>query len=133
MPHSNPEKSKEYFKEYYQKRKEELDAYKKQWIVENPEKAKQHQKRYLEKTIDKRRSKQRERLYGLQSSKFDEMMKEQNSACALCFNPFTNPRKIFVDHCHSVGNVRGLLCPSCNTALGLIKDDLGWLARANHL
>lgn len=130
MPYASTEKSKEYFRAYYKKRKQELDAYKKEWIENNPEKAKEHQQRYLEKTVDKRRSKQRERLYGLQASRFDEMMEEQNNACALCLTAFTEPRKIFVDHCHSVGNVRGLLCPSCNTALGLIKDDLGWLARA---
>jgi hypothetical protein len=38
--------------------------------------------------------------------------------------------KLVVDHCHSSGEVRGLLCHNCNRALGLLKDSVDSLMRA---
>jgi hypothetical protein len=129
MPHADPEVKKQYFKEYYKKRKAELDAYKKEWISKNPDKPSEYSKKYNDKTQEQRKQAQRKYRYGLTQEHFDKMLAEQDNKCALCFKSFDDA-KVFVDHCHSIGNVRGLLCPSCNTALGLIKDDLGWLAKA---
>ena len=129
MSHADPEVKKQYFKEYYRKRKAELDQYKKEWIAQNPDKPTEYSKKYNEKTKTKRSEYQRKHLYGLSPEDLARMVDEQNNECALCFRSFEEA-KIFVDHCHSTGNVRGLLCPSCNTALGLIKDDTGWLNRA---
>lgn len=131
MPHVDPEAKKQYFREYYRKRKQELDTYKKEWVEANPDKAKAHAKKYNDKTKEKRQKWQREYLYGLTHEQFETMLAEQDNKCALCSRSF-DEAKVFVDHCHSVGNVRGLLCPACNTALGLIKDDLGWLAKAKQ-
>lgn len=129
MPHADPEEKRQYFREYYKKRKTELDAYKKEWLEKNPEKSIEYSKKYNDKTTEKRRQYQRKHLYGLTHEQFEEMLKQQDNKCALCSKSF-DETKVFVDHCHNVGNVRGLLCPSCNTALGLIKDDLGWLSKA---
>lgn len=47
----------------------------------------------------------------------------QGAACAACRAPFTRPRDAHLDHCHASGKIRGVLCPRCNTALGLLDDD----------
>jgi hypothetical protein len=69
---------------------------------------------------------------------FDRLLEAQGHACAMGGEPFTEDSMIFVDHDHaccpkeksSCGScVRGLLCLSCNTALGHIERK-GDLARA---
>ena len=76
--------------------------------------------------------------YGLTQKQFDWLLEVQQYACAMGGEPFTESTQIFVDHDHSCcpgerrscGNcVRGLLCLSCNTALGQIERKTG-LARA---
>lgn len=129
MAQKDPEARKKYHQEYYRRNKEKLDAYKQQWVQENPEKSKKHQESYVNKSKEKRQIWQREYRYGLDHNLFTKMLEEQSSSCKICERSFEGT-KVFVDHCHSTGSVRGLLCPSCNTALGLIKDDLLWLKRA---
>lgn len=42
--------------------------------------------------------------------------------------------KLYIDHCHTNGHVRGLLCQKCNSALGLLQDDINILTNAiNYL
>jgi hypothetical protein len=60
------------------------------------------------------------RKYGLDRLAYDKMYDSQNGLCLGCGQ---TPKKICVDHCHKTGKVRGLLCSSCNTALGLLRDD----------
>jgi hypothetical protein len=58
--------------------------------------------------------------YGLSPEKYDQMVDDQNNSCAICR---TNNIKLFVDHNHSTGTVRGLLCHHCNSMLGYAKED----------
>jgi len=68
------------------------------------------------------------RKYGMTMEDYDRMLAGQNHQCAAC--PTTEPGGrhssdyFVVDHCHTTGKVRGLLCHNCNTALGLLHDDL---------
>lgn len=65
--------------------------------------------------------------YGLTPEGFDTLLEAQNMACAGCLEPFnTTP---LVDHCHVTGKVRGLLCKSCNTTLGMSHDNPQTLRR----
>lgn len=58
------------------------------------------------------------KLYGLSLEQYDEMLANQNGVCALCYRS-SKPRKwLDVDHNHSTGEVRGLLCMACNRSLG---------------
>lgn len=62
-----------------------------------------------------------ERKFNLTRSAFDKLVESQNGACAICRQEVDN---LHVDHDHSTGAVRGLLCINCNFALGFFKDDL---------
>lgn len=69
------------------------------------------------------------RMYGLSEESFNALLKEQRGQCAICLGPF-NRKGPQIDHCHTHGHVRGLLCTLCNTALGKMRDDPERLRRA---
>jgi len=50
--------------------------------------------------------------------------------CTLCGRPFSTPLRKCVDHDHKTGKVRGILCGSCNRALGLFGDSVERLQKA---
>lgn len=52
----------------------------------------------------------------------EEWIRSQPPTCAACGGPFLLKREPQVDHCHTTGKVRGLLCRRCNVSLGLVKD-----------
>jgi len=64
------------------------------------------------------------RSFGISLDDYNSMLVEQNGGCAICGTTDTGKRNAFaVDHCHTTGEVRGLLCQNCNTAIGSLKDD----------
>ncbi len=74
--------------------------------------------------------------YNLTIEEYNEILKGQNNCCKICSstNPGTRIRRFHVDHCHSTNVVRGLLCESCNRALGQFKDNPKFLRKAaNYL
>jgi len=71
------------------------------------------------------------RKYGLTSEQYDEILTKQNFSCAICKEHMSGFKQaLAVDHCHSTGKVRGLLCTGCNTAIGSMKDDTERLRNA---
>lgn len=75
--------------------------------------------------------------YGVTPEQVDVMSVGQNHVCAICFKPETKLdsssqklQPLAVDHCHTSGSVRGLLCSRCNRCLGLLGDDPQVLASA---
>ena len=64
-----------------------------------------------------------ERTYGITLEDYDNMLREQGGTCAnkACDYGLDDDHKLFVDHCHETGVVRGLLCNWCNSAEGHLK------------
>ena len=75
------------------------------------------------------------RQYGITLEQYDEMLEEQNYRCAICNNEDeVEGRRLAIDHCHTTGVVRGLLCGKCNRGIGLFYDSRELLERAiNYL
>lgn len=59
--------------------------------------------------------------YGLTIEAYDALLVKQGGTCGIC--GAVTEKNLHVDHCHATGAVRGLLCPNCNKALGLMADD----------
>ncbi len=64
--------------------------------------------------------------YGLSKIKYTAMLNEQYNLCKICFSD----KALNVDHCHTTGVVRGLLCRNCNHMLGNADDDVDILFNA---
>jgi superfamily II DNA helicase RecQ len=89
------------------------------------EKEKEKLKQYYKKNKEKSRSYSLKNLYGLTLEQFEEMKNAQEGSCKICKTHESNlKRRLFVDHCHETGYVRGLLCQSCNTMIGNAKDNI---------
>jgi hypothetical protein len=70
--------------------------------------------------------------YGLTIEQYETLLALQGNSCSICQEPFSSSKDTHVDHCHTTGFVRGILCSNCNTALGLFKDDQTRLLMAVH-
>ncbi|MFJ3719531.1 endonuclease VII domain-containing protein [Streptomyces sp. NPDC090057] len=66
------------------------------------------------------------RHYGLTEAERDELVASQGGVCCICLAAVP----AHVDHCHETGRVRGVLCFSCNAALGQFKDQPEVIRRA---
>jgi hypothetical protein len=70
--------------------------------------------------------------YGISLDEFNVMLKNQQHKCAICECDETEAysQKLYVDHCHVTKKIRGLLCHSCNVAIGNFKDSTENLKKA---
>jgi len=67
--------------------------------------------------------------YGITPEIYADLVKKQKNKCLICGN---EPIKggthqngiLHIDHCHSSGKVRGLLCHLCNRGLGLFREEM---------
>lgn len=89
-------------------------------------------RRLMHKNTIANREWQLKTKYGLSIDDVERMLKDQNSRCSICRCPI-GPEwydKFHVDHNHTTGKVRGLLCLTCNLGLGAFKDSVRRLAQA---
>lgn len=59
--------------------------------------------------------------YNINIEVYNNLVKIQNNECAICYQSQENKR-LYIDHDHISGKIRGLLCQKCNSALGLFND-----------
>lgn len=114
---------------------------KKQWVENNKEYVKEYAKAYREKNREELNKKKRDnsdyyrnlnlkRNYNISLDDYNSMLEGQNGRCLGCniFHTDSARGRFHVDHCHTTGKIRGLLCHNCNTALGLVKDNVDTLS-----
>ncbi len=105
---------------------EKYKAQQQAYRLANADKVREAHRRYMKANPEKVREWTLRSQYGITSQQYDEMLSEQGGVCRVCREPpamVGRKSRLHVDHCHDTGRVRGLLCHSCNVALGLLKDD----------
>jgi hypothetical protein len=135
----NKTKYSNYLKEYYIKNKKQLSEYKKQYQTLNKEKIKMYcmenadrKKAYVVKYKATRKEQFKDytliKAYGIKSKEYNKLLEKQNGCCAICKKPQESfKRMLSVDHDHTTGKIRGLLCYRCNSALGFLCDSVDML------
>ena len=114
---SNPEKKSRNNRNYSLRHREKLSAkrriYEKAFAMKNPEEFLARRRRYARRWVLKG--------YGLTLETLVEKLQAQGAMCAICLNELSLETAV-VDHCHSTGATRDLLCSKCNTKLGHIEQ-----------
>ena len=110
------DKWRKYGRDYYAMNREEKIAYGKKWVKENPEKYKRSY-----------RASRLKRKYGLTIEQYEAIVESQDGKCLACHkvpSGKAHSSRLHLDHCHTTGRLRGMLCYQCNLALGLVRDDI---------
>lgn len=70
--------------------------------------------------------------YGLTLDQYAAMSEAQSHSCPICKRHVSTitKNKLVVDHCHTSGKVRALLCSPCNSAIGLLGEDIARILSA---
>jgi hypothetical protein len=91
-------------------------------------------KRYSTRYSKQYRDAALKKKYNMEPGDYDVMLESQGGVCKICHSTETGrgDQWFVVDHCHKTNKIRGLLCNTCNRALGLFKDDISYLEQAIH-
>lgn len=117
---ANPERDKENRRKWHKANPEKAKESVRKWKRANPEEAKKIARRA--RLISS---------YGLTTEEYDKLLKKQGGVCAICGRYRRESRygRLCVDHNHSTGEVRGLVCSLCNIAIGAVQEDLATLRK----
>lgn len=149
-----------YRKQRRDSRIEEFREKEKQWYENNKAKVIANQRKYYEKkraegAYSTDEFKERKRQYnaqphvkervkeydrrkhlakfGMSIEDYYTLLADQDGVCAICHtgNPGRDDRELlYVDHDHTTGYIRGLLCHNCNFGIGHFKDSPSLLEEA---
>jgi hypothetical protein len=120
------------------------------WRKENPEKYREQRLAWQRKNREKiyakhkehyRNNRERYRAYSYKSNlktqfgitleQYNSLWEAQGSKCVICKrSPSEVSGRFHVDHDHKTGHIRGIICPQCNHAIGLFRDDISVLKNA---
>jgi hypothetical protein len=104
------------------KNKDHYKQYKQEWHKLNkddPERIKYLRNHHLQQT------------YGISLQEYEQKLALQLNKCLICSKDQSTEKQAFaVDHCHTTGKIRGLLCCSCNRGIGYLKDSTELLSKS---
>lgn len=135
MAVTNKDKKKATDKAYYEANKEKLLLTMKAYNKANRAQANAYCKKYDEANKEKLRSAAYKRRFGITLEDYNKMFEDQKGCCKICnTHQLDLKKRLAVDHCHTTGKVRGLLCGNCNRAIGMLNDSQELLLSAiNYL
>jgi Recombination endonuclease VII len=116
-------------KAWYEQNRDQAIAKVTAWQRENRERYNNRQREYKRARPGLERAGHLRRKFGLTTDEFEEMVRQQGGVCAICGRAPKTGKRLHVDHDHDTGEVRGLLCFSCNVGVGNLGNDIERLQR----
>lgn len=106
-----------------------------EWYYKNKDRALSSNKEWRDKNkeyyLSRRRTDHLRYKYNITDEEYESIWEEQEGKCAVCGTPEKDlDRKLFIDHCHNTGAIRGLLCGKCNSGLGFFNDSVSLITKA---
>jgi len=101
--------------ENFIKKVKSLNKYKREWARANPNKERNARLKYV---------------FNITLEEYNIMLQKQEGVCAICEKECITGKNLCVDHNHTSGKIRGLLCDRCNNGLGRFDDDIELLKKA---
>lgn len=96
-----------YYRKWSAGKEAHINVYRKQWRRDNPNSVKNTKLKIR---------------FGITLADYTDLLQKQNGLCAICKTP-PKEKCLAVDHNHTTGKVRALLCTSCNTKLGWYENN----------
>lgn len=136
-----------YMEQYYSANKEKWES-KQRTLEYKQEKNRKRRERYANDSAFRAKKKeevhnyyqnnpdvrlnQRLKKFGINLNEYRRILKEQGGKCAICGSEIGDVmgNRLYVDHDHVSGKVRGLLCSKCNFGLGNFNDDIELMKKA---
>lgn len=126
---ANKDRLLRYKKKYYNDNKATLLSQQKAYSDAHKQERSSYNRQYRKKNAQYLRKKVVSKRYGISIEDYDLLVLKQGGSCKIC-GVVGDPYKLFVDHDHKTGRVRGLLCGKCNFGIGQFNDDPQLLSRA---
>ena len=112
---------KESSRRYYEANREKLLEKHRKYYSENKDIVSKRSRKYYKENRELVRAKVASKTYGIS---VEEVLELRQKPCGICGSDGDEYKlSNHIDHCHATGKVRGVLCHSCNIALGLLKED----------
>lgn len=100
-------------------------------VLRNREASKRWRKLNPQRSKDTVRCATLRKKYGISSADYEKLLEEQGGVCAICGSTESKVNtRLHVDHDHSSGKIRGILCQPCNVTLGKMQERPDLLRKA---
>ena len=122
--------------EWVRNNRKHIRAYQRKWFRNHPNCKKDANGKTKQKYLDTSTSCQMLKNYGITLEEYNKRFDKQGGFCFICGNPETTrtkegiSRRLSIDHDHATGQIRKLLCDSCNRGLGHFHDNIIVMERA---
>src|SRR5687768_13778244 len=111
-----------YIRDYYKKNRERIATTSARHYQNNRDRHRETSARWVRENQRRVKDAHLRRRFGITIEQYEQLLEAQGGVCGICGRP-PGKLRLAVDHNHETGEVRGLLCSDCNTAIGLLREN----------
>lgn len=93
------------------------------WFLDNRERIRAGERERYRADPSQAKNRQLKHKYGITMDDYEALLAEQDCKCGVCGVDLSTVKRSCIDHSHTTGKVRGVLCGHCNLGIGHLRDD----------